>query len=164
MKITNLRDLFVHQLRDMYSAETQSVKTLKKMAQTVSDKKLKDRFETHLEETHGHVEKLEKVFEMLEEKPKGHRCKAMAGIIEEAEDMMNSGAPDKVMNAALIAMEQRIEHYEITGYGTVIEYADELEEKEIRDVLKQILEDEKKSDKALTKRAESGVNENAEEK
>ena len=162
MKLNNLRDLFLDQLRDMYSAETQSLKVLSSMTQKASDTKLKSRFDTHLKETHGHVEKLEKVFNILGEKKEGHRCKAMAGIIAEIEDLMGYEAPPAVMDAGLIAGEQRIEHYEITGYGTVIEFADELEEKEAKKLLKEIQRDEWETDEELTDRAESGINEEAE--
>lgn len=163
MKLENLRDLFLDQLRDMYSAERQSFQILEKMADKASDKKLKERFSKHLEETRGHAEKLEKVFKQLGEKPEGHRCKAMAGIISEIEELMKYEAPPAVMDAGLIAGEQRIEHYEIAGYGTVTEYADELEEEDIKKVLGSILSDEKKTDKKLTKRAESTINPEAED-
>ncbi len=163
MKLNNLRDLFLDQLRDMYSAETQSLKVLSSMTQKASDAKLKSKFETHLKESHGHVEKLEKAFNILDEKAEGHRCKAMAGIVAEIEDLMGYEAPPAVMDAGLIAGEQRIEHYEITGYGTIIEFADELEEMEVKDLLKQILKEEKKTDKELTKRAESNINDEAKE-
>lgn len=163
MKLENLRDLFLDQLRDMYSAETQSFQILEKMADKASDKKLKERFSKHLEETRGHAKKLEQVFERLGEKPEGHRCKAMAGIIAEIEELMKYEAPPAVMDAGLIAGEQRIEHYEIAGYGTVVEFADELEEKEIENILGSILSDEKKTDWELTKRAESKINQKAED-
>ena len=163
MKINNLNDLFKDQLRDMYSAETQSVDALSKMIGSTTDKKLKDRFEKHLKETHGHIEKLEKVFNILEDKPKGHRCKAMAGIIEEIEDTLNCGAPPAVMDAGLIAGERRIEHYEIAGYESAIELADELEQGKIKNLLEEILKDEKKTDKKLSKREAAIIEKEAEE-
>lgn len=146
----------------MYSAETQSFKILDKMAQKASDAKLKERFSKHLEETRGHAQTLEKVFEHLGEKPEGHRCKAMAGIISEIDELLGYEAPPAVMDAGLIAAEQRIEHYEIAGYGTVTEYAEELEEMEIKKLLGGILSEEKRMDENLTKRAESTVNLKAE--
>lgn len=163
MKINNLNDFFLDQLRDMYSAETQSISILEKMTETASNKKLKDRFKTHLKETHGHVEKLEEVFKILDEKAKGHRCKAMAGIIEEIEDTLNCGAPEAVMDAGLIAGERRIEHYEISAYETTIELAKELGEDKITDLLEEILKDEKKTDKKLSKREDAIIEKQAEE-
>lgn len=164
MKINNLNDLFKDQLRDMYSAETQSIDALSKMIDASTDKKLKDRFEKHLKETHGHIEKLEKVFTILDDKPKGHRCKAMAGIIEEIEDTLNCGAPPAVMDAGLIAGERRIEHYEISGYESAIELADELKQDKIKDLLEEILKDEKKTEKKLSKREEVIIKNEAEKK
>lgn len=155
MKINNLNDLFLDQMRDMYSAETQSIDALKKMIDATTDKKLRGRFEKHLQETHGHVEKLENVFKILDEKPKGHRCKAMAGIIEEINDTLSCGAPPAVMDAGLIAGERRIEHYEIAAYESAIELADELKQDKIKNLLKEILADEKKTDKKLSKREEA---------
>lgn len=163
MKINNLKDLFTDQLRDLYSAETQSTDALSRMINATTDKKLKDRFKKHLEETHGHIEKLKKGFSILGVEPEGHRCKAMAGIIEEIEDMLNCGAPPAVMDAGLVANERRIEHYEISGYESAIELADELKEDKIKNLLEEILKDEKKTDKKLSKREEVIIEKEGEE-
>lgn len=163
MKINNFNDLFKDQLRDMYSAETQSINTLKKMTDATTDKKLKNRFEKHLKETEGHIEKLKEVFKIIDTDPQGTRCKAMAGIIEEIEDTLNCGAPAAIMDTALIAGERRIEHYEIAAYESVIELADELKEKKIKNLLEEILADEKKTDKKLSKREEDLIEKEGEE-
>jgi ferritin-like metal-binding protein YciE len=162
MKLESLRDLFIEQLRDLYSAESQLLKALPKMSKKATSSELKASFDLHLEETERQKENLDRVFEILGEKPTGHTCKAMKGIIEEGEELMKEDAVPEVLDAGLIAAAQRVEHYEIAGYGTVREYARELGETEIEGLLTKILNEEKRTDKKLTVSAESGINEKAE--
>ena len=163
MKLNNLRDLFLDQLRDLYSAETQLLKAIPKMSQKATDPKLKESFDQHLKETHGQIEKLDKVFGIFGEKSSGHRCKAMAGIIEETEELMGYQAPPEVMDAGLIAEAQRVEHYEIAGYGTLKALSAQLGESQATSLLESILRQEKMTDRKLTQSAESSVNPKASE-
>ncbi|SDJ89323.1 Ferritin-like metal-binding protein YciE [Catalinimonas alkaloidigena] len=153
MKLESLRDLFVDQLRDLYSAENQLLKALPKMRDKATDPNLKKSFDKHYQETQGQVEKLEKAFDLLGEKASGHKCKAMAGIIAEAEELMDAKAPDEVMDAGLIAEAQRVEHYEIAGYGTVRSFAEQLGEKQVLQLINEILRQEKNTDQKLTQAA-----------
>lgn len=162
MKLNNLKDLLLHEIQDIYSAEQQITKALPKMIKATSSDKLKQAFETHLQETEQQIQRLEKVFELMGEKAKGEKCKAMEGIIKEAESMMSEKADESVMDAALIGSAQRVEHYEIAAYGTVCTWAKQLG---MNDVLKQLattLEEEKKTDALLTQIAEKAVNKEAE--
>ncbi len=126
MKLNTLRDLYVEQLRDMYDAEKQLTKALPKMAKASTSPKLKEAFETHLRETEGHVKRLEQVFTALDMAPRGKKCKAMQGLIEEGSEMMEENGEPEVIDAGLIAAAQRVEHYEMAGYGTVRTYAQTL--------------------------------------
>ncbi len=119
MKLNNLNDLLIHELKDLYNAENQIMKALPKMVKATSSKELKTAFQHHLAETQTQIGRLEQIFEIIGEKATGEKCKAMEGIIREAEDMMEKDAAASVMDAALIASAQRVEHYEIAGYGTV---------------------------------------------
>lgn len=154
-KIQNLRELLVYELKDLHSAETQLVKALPKMAKAASDDDLADAFEEHLEQTRGQIERLERAFEVLGEKPKGKTCEAMKGLIAEGEDILTEDATDDVRDAALIAAAQKIEHYEIAGYGTVRTFANLLGEKEVAELLQASLEEEGDTDKKLTEIAEA---------
>jgi ferritin-like metal-binding protein YciE len=157
MQLNSLDDLFVEQLNDLYSAETQLVEALPKMAKAASTKELKQGFESHLKETKGHVERLEKIFDDIGAKPGGHTCEAMEGLISEGEDVIEQDdAEDAVRDAALIAAAQRVEHYEIAGYGTVRTYAKHLGNDKAAKLLQQTLDEEGETDKKLTKLAESG--------
>jgi ferritin-like metal-binding protein YciE len=161
MKLNNLRDLMIDQLRDLHSAETQLLKALPKMRDKATHPELKQAFDQHLEETRVQAQKLEGLFEAIHEKITGHTCKAMKGIIEEAEEMMDHDAPTAVMDAGLIACAQRVEHYEIAGYGTVREFANELGAEDVAAMLGEILREEKATDKKLTVRAVTSINEQA---
>jgi ferritin-like metal-binding protein YciE len=154
-KIENLRDLLVHELKDLYSAETQLVKALPKMAKAASDEDLVEAFEEHLEQTKGQVERLERVFEILGEKPRGKTCEAMKGLVAEGEEVISEDATDDVKDAALIAAAQKVEHYEIAGYGTVRTFAQLLGEKEVANLLQETLDEEGETDQKLTEIAES---------
>jgi len=161
MELNNLRDLMIDQLRDLYSAETQLIKALPKMRDKATHPQLKQAFEQHLRETEIQAQKLEDLFRSINEKISGHTCKAMKGIIDEAEEMMENSAPAAVMDAGLIACAQRVEHYEIAGYGTVREFADELGAHEVAAMLGEILREEKATDKKLTIRAVTSINDQA---
>ncbi|NJN27344.1 MAG: ferritin-like domain-containing protein [Cyclobacteriaceae bacterium] len=156
-----LDDLFEHQLQDLYSAEEQLIKALPEMAAKASNPKLKKAFESHLEETKEQKRLLEEVCKELDIKPSGEKCKAMEGLIQEAKSMMKEKASPEVMDAALIADAQRIEHYEISGYGTACTFAKQLDHSEAKKKLGKILEQEYSADEKLTKISET-VNAKAE--
>ena len=158
MKLESLRDLLVEQLQDLYDAENRITKALPKMAKAATSPALKAAFEKHLRETEGQVTRLEQVFEALGEKAKTKTCKAMQGLIAEGEETMDENAEPEVLDAALIASAQRVEHYEMAGYGTVRSYAKLLKEDAIVRLLEQTLEEEKATDEALTTLAESSIN------
>ncbi len=153
-KITNLREAYIEQLRDLYSAETQLTKALPKMAKAATTPDLKQGFEEHLEQTKGHVNRLEQIFEKLDEKPTGKKCKAMEGLVKEGAETISEDAEDAVHDAMLIAAAQRVEHYEIAGYGTVVKWAELLGEDEAQKLLEETLQEEKDTDEKLTEAAE----------
>ena len=161
MSAVNLREALVEEIRDLYNAEKQLLKALPKMAKSASSDELRDAFESHLEETEGQVTRLERVFELLEEKPRGKHCAGMAGIIEEGNDVLQEDMEDAVLDACLIASGQRAEHYEMAAYGTSIAWAEALELGDVAQLLRETLEEEKAADKKLTALAESGINEAA---
>jgi ferritin-like metal-binding protein YciE len=154
MKMASLKELFLEELKDLYSAEKQLIKALPKMAKAATAEDLQQGFLDHLEQTKGHAERLERVFELLDEKPRAKKCKAMEGLIEEGKELMAEDAEPEVMDAGLIAAAQRVEHYEIAGYGCVRTYAELLGETDARDLLQQTLNEEADTDKKLTKLAE----------
>jgi len=156
--IQTLDDLFVHQLRDIYYAEKQIVQSLPEMIEKATDSNLKRGFETHLGETKTHVKRLERVFKMHGIEAKGIDCPAIDGIIEEADDVVADVEDKKVLDAALIAATQAVEHYEITRYGTLIAWAKQLGRPDCASVLQQNLEEEKATDAKLTSLAERNVN------
>ena len=156
-----LEDLFEHQLKDLYSAEQQLLKALPKMVASATDSKLKKAFEDHLEETKKQKKRLEEVCEELKIDPKGETCKAMEGLIKEAESFIKEKKDEDVNNAGLIAEAQRVEHYEISGYGTAIRYAKELGHDSIASKLKETLDEEYGADEKLNKMAESRLNRKA---
>jgi ferritin-like metal-binding protein YciE len=158
MHMESLKDLFLDQLKDLYHAENQLVKALPKMSKAASNPQLQQAFDSHLQETQGHVQRLEQVFEELGEPAKGKTCKAMQGLIEEGKEAMDEDAEPEVMDAALIAAAQRIEHYEMAGYGCVRTYAQQLGQKQAANLLQQTLEEEGAADKKLTKLAETLIN------
>lgn len=158
MKLESLRDLLVEQLQDLYDAEHRITKALPKMAKAATSPELKAAFEKHLKETEGQVERLDLVFEHLGEKAKKKACKAMQGLIEEGEETIKEEADPEVKDAALIAAAQRVEHYEMAGYGTVMAYAKLLDEKAVLKLLKETLAEEKATDESLSELAESTIN------
>lgn len=163
MKLDSLRTLWIEEMRDLYSAENQIIKALPKMAKNATNPELKEALESHLEETRGHVERLEEIFEKLGKKPTGKTCKGMQGLIAEGSEVMSEDGADAVIDAAIIAAAQRVEHYEMAGYGTARTFASILEEDEAEDLLQETLDEEGEADKKLTDIAESIVNEEAEE-
>ena len=158
MALNSMQDLFVSQLKDVYSAETQLTKALPKMAKAASHPALAAAFEEHLEETRGQIDRLDEIFEMLDEKPRGKTCKAMQGLIEEGKETMDEDGEDAVIDAALIADAQRVEHYEISAYGTLKTLAALLGHDDAVALLEETLEEEKACDEKLTAIAESEVN------
>ncbi|MFV0625704.1 ferritin-like domain-containing protein [Sphingomonas sp. ac-8] len=160
--IATLDDLFVHTLQDIYYAENQITKALPKMIDKATDAQLRKGFETHLKETEGQIARLERVFEMHGSKAKAVTCPAIDGIIKEANELAGDIADKKVLDAALIAAAQAVEHYEITRYGTLIAWAKELGRADCASVLQETLDEEKATDDKLTKMAESKVNQKAE--
>src|SRR3979409_160200 len=158
MKLNTLEDLLHHELKDLFSAENQLVKALPKMAKAATDPDLKAGFEEHLEQTKNHVERLDQIAEQFGKGLSGHKCKAMEGLIEEGAELINEDAEDSVRDAGLIGAAQRVEHYEIAGYGTARALASRLGHEEIASLLEETLEEEKETDKKLTELAESAVN------
>lgn len=146
----SLRELFIEELKDTYDAEKQIIKALPKMIKDASSSELSSAFEKHLEETRGQVDRLETIFEILEEEAKGKPCKGMAGIIAEGKEMVEEAEDDDVKDAALIAAAQKVEHYEIASYGTLKSYASLLDEEEAANLLEETLNEEKEADEHLS--------------
>ena len=161
MSANTLRDALVEEIKDLYNAEKQLVKALPKVAKTATSEELSDAIEAHLQETEGQVTRLERVFELLDEKPRGKHCAGMAGILEEGNEQMQEDMEDAVMDACLIASAQRVEHYEIAAYGTAMAWAQALELTEVAELLGASLAEEKAADEKLSALAESGINEAA---
>ena len=156
-----LHDAFIDELRDTYDAEKQLTKALPKLAKAATSKELRKAFEAHLEETRGQVERLEQVFESLDEKVRGKHCDGMAGIIEEGKSVMEEDFDDDTMDACLIAAGQRAEHYEMAAYGTLVAWAQALGLDDAVELLQQTLDEEKAADEKLSTLADGGVNERA---
>jgi ferritin-like metal-binding protein YciE len=159
--IKNMNDLFVHTLRDIYYAEKQIVKALPEMVDKASDPQLKQGFQGHLRETENHVKRLEQVFQILGQKAQGVDCPAIDGIIKEANEFAGEVEQKSVLDAALIAAAQAVEHYEMTRYGTLIAWANQLGKRDCVSLLQQTLDEEKATDKKLTAMAEGQVNRKA---
>jgi len=162
MQKDSLRQLYVAELKDLYSAETQLVKALPKMAKASSNSQLRQAFENHLRETSEQFSWLEQIFDMLGEKPTGRKCLGMDGLVKEGSETMQESYRDEVMDAAIIGAAQKVEHYEIAGYGTVRTFAELMGEDEHVSLLEQTLEEEKNADQTLTSLSEE-INSQAEE-
>ena len=162
MSLDSLHDLYVDELKDIHSAERQLLRALPRMAKAADSPELRSAFESHLKETEKQVERLDKIFAELEKKATGKKCKGMEGLIEEGKEMMEEEADPAVMDAALIAAAQRVEHYEMAAYGTAREFAERLGMAEAARLLQKTLEEEEQTDKLLTSIAEGGVNDEAE--
>jgi ferritin-like metal-binding protein YciE len=154
MKVESLRDLYLEQLQDLYNAEQQLIKALPKMAKAATSEELKTAIENHLEETKVQAERIETICQQMGEKASGKKCKAMEGLIKEGAETMGEDMEDSLMDAALIADAQRVEHYEIAGYGCVHAYATRLGEEEAAELLAQTLAEEKAADTKLNEIAE----------
>jgi ferritin-like metal-binding protein YciE len=150
-----LKQLYIDELKDIYNAETQLVKALPKMAKASNSDELRTGFEEHLEQTKGHVQRLEQIFESLGESPKGKKCAAMEGLVKEGGEVMEEDFEGALMDAALIGAAQRVEHYEIAAYGTVCNFAKILGESEHASLLQETLDEEKETDEKLTQLAET---------
>src|SRR5262245_59447978 len=161
MKLDSLRDLYVDELKDLYNAESQLVKALPKMAKAASSEDLRAAFLHHLEETKGHVGRLDAIFKELNMNPKGKKCRAMEGLIDEGSEILDEEAEPAVKDAAIIAAAQRVEHYEMAGYGCVRTYAETLGFERAANLLQQTLDEEGEADKKLTQLAVSAINEEA---
>jgi ferritin-like metal-binding protein YciE len=161
MAAKNMQDLLIEELRDIYHAEKQLTRALPKMARAASNEQLKQAFTQHLEETQGQIERLEQVFEKLDTRTRGKHCHAMEGLIEEAKEIMEMGLAPELQDVALIAAAQKVEHYEIAGYGTLHALAQSAGLDEVAQLLEQTLNEEKKTDELLNKIAISDVNKKA---
>jgi len=158
MKLDSLENLFVHELKDLLSAEKQLVKALPKMAKGASSEALRAAIEEHLEQTKGQVERLEKIFTLVDKTPRAEHCKAMEGLIQEGSDLLEEEGDEAVKDAALIGAAQKVEHYEISGYGTARTLAELLGLDEAAKLLQETLDEEKETDEKLTGLAMSEVN------
>lgn len=158
MKLKTLKDLYIHELKDLYSAERQLIRALPKMEKAASDEKLAAGFREHLEQTKTHATRLEEILSDLDQSTRGPKCKGMQGLLAEGEEIINEEADDEVKDAALIAAAQRVEHYEIAGYGTARTYARLVEDENGAKLLQTTLEEEAETDEKLTKLAESSIN------
>jgi ferritin-like metal-binding protein YciE len=163
MSMDSLHDLYVDELKDLYSAENQLLKALPKMAKKASASELKTAFTEHLEVTRKQVERLEQIFTALEVSPKGKKCKAMEGLIEEGKEVLEEDGNPSVIDAALIACAQRVEHYEMAGYGCVRTFANLLGYEDAETLLQETLDEEGAADEKLTELAETVINVEAEE-
>lgn len=160
-KAGTLHDAFIDELRDAYDAEKQVTKALPKMMKAASSPELRAAFEAHLEETRGQIRRLEEVFASLDEKVRGKHCDGVAGIIEEGKSVMEEDFDDATMDACLIAAAQRVEHYEMAAYGTLVAWARVMGHTEAADLLGETLDEEKAADEKLSGLAESGINQEA---
>ncbi len=158
MKLESLQKLYVMQLKDLYSAENQLLEALPKMEKAASNQDLKQAFAEHLKETQQQVKRLTTIFNSLDFKPGGHKCEAMEGLIGEGEEIIKADAASEVRDAGLIAAAQRVEHYEIAGYGTVRAYAEKLGDQAAADLLQETLDEEASADEKLTRLAERSIN------
>lgn len=158
MSIATLHDLMLHELRDLYSAERQLVRALPKMARSATSAPLQEAISNHLEQTKQHVTRLEQVFELLGENPKGVKCKGMEGLIEEGKSLLDEDIDAEVLDAGIIGAAQRVEHYEIAAYGTACEFARSMQHDVVVALLKATLDEEKETDQLLSGLAESGIN------
>ena len=160
-KEKNLRQLFENELKDIYWAEKALTKAIPKMIKKATSEELIEALEDHLEVTEGHVERCEKVFELLDKTATGKKCEAMAGLTKEAEEIMESAEEGMVRDAGIISAAQKVEHYEIASYGTLCAFAKTLGEDKVADLLEQTLNEEKEANDKLTEIAESSINEEA---
>ena len=157
----SLESLLLHEIKDLYHAEKQLVKALPKVAEKASSAELRNAVQEHLQQTEGHVNRLEQIFQILGEPAKGTKCKGMAGILNEAESILKHDQSPATLDAAIIMAAQKVEHYEIAGYGSAASWADMLGRQDIKNLLGQTLEEEERTDKKLTELAKTGINQRA---
>ena len=150
MSVGTMDELFVDELKDLYSAEKQITRALPKLVKAATSDELREAFQSHLEETNGHVTRLEKAFEILGKSPKGKTCVGMKGVLEEGSEVLEDTDKGEVRDAGLISAAQRVEHYEMAGYGSARDFAKLLGQEEIAELLEETLEEEKAADKKLT--------------
>ena len=158
MELNTLKDLYIHELKDLYSAEKQLTKALPKMAKAASNEELAEGFETHLSETEEHVSRLEQILQSHDQTTRGPKCKGMEGLLEEGKEMMEEDAEDEVRDAGLISAAQRVEHYEMAGYGCARTYAEMIGDEEGAELLQQTLDEESATNQKLTDLAQSVIN------
>ncbi|MBX3064754.1 MAG: ferritin-like domain-containing protein [Anaerolineae bacterium] len=158
MKLETLQDLLVDHIKDLYSAETQIVKALPKMEKAAGASELQAAFRKHLKQTEEHVRRLEEVSNMLNTKPAGKKCVGMEGLLKEGDELLKEDADPEVLDAGLIAAAQKVEHYEISGYGTARTYAEMLGNQDVASLLQKTLDEEAQTDESLTKLAQSRIN------
>ena len=158
MKLDSLQTLYVEELRDLYDAENQLLKALPQMAHSASAPELKQAFEDHFEDTKGHLERLEEIFDKLSTKPAGKTCQGMKGLIAESSEILSQAGDKSVLDAGIIAVGQKVEHYEIASYGTLHAFARMLGEEDAAELLQETLEEERYTDQRLTELAEEIVN------
>jgi len=158
MELDTLKDLYVDEIKDLYSAEKQLIKALPKMAKAANDDQLREAFRTHLKETAQHAARLEQICQELGVSPRGKKCVGMEALIEEGSELIKENPDPEVLDAGLISKAQHVEHYEIAGYGTVRTYARQLGFENQADLLQQTLDEEGKTDHLLTELAEAGIN------
>jgi ferritin-like metal-binding protein YciE len=163
MEMESLTELYVEELKDLWSAEMQITKALPKMIKAATNLKLKRAFNTHLKQTERHVKRLERIFKELDESPRGKKCVGMEGLIKEGAALIKEKPEAEVLDAGLIAAAQHVEHYEIAGYGCVRTWARQLGEDRQADLLQETLDEEEQTDRLLTELAESEINIEAEE-
>ena len=158
MQLETLKDLYIHELKDLYSAEQQLVKALPKMAKAARNKELAAGFQEHLEQTKGHAQRLEQILSSHKQTSRGPKCRGMEGIVAEGAELIEEEADEEIKDAGLISAAQRVEHYEMAGYGTARTYAELLSDKEGANLLQMTLEEERATDQKLTKLAKSAIN------
>lgn len=156
-----LQEVFVNELQDLYHAEHQILKALPKMVKAAKSRDLQQAFQKHLQQTEGQIERLEQVFKLINMSPKGKRCRGMEGIIQEGEEAMKEGFEPSALDAALVASAQRVEHYEVAGYGTLRTFAQMLGNEDAAELLDETLQEEKQTDKLLTILAQNHINKKA---
>ena len=161
MSLDSLDKLFLEELKDVYNAEKQILRALPKMAKAAESPELQQAFTTHQKETEGHVQRLEQIFKELGQTPRGKKCKGMEGLLEEGKEVLEEDGEPAVIDAALIASAQRVEHYEMAAYGCLRTYAQLLGMDQAGELLQQTLDEEEATDKKLTQLGESGINEAA---
>ncbi|MBV9672140.1 MAG: ferritin-like domain-containing protein [Verrucomicrobia bacterium] len=164
MELETLKDLYIHQLKDLYSAEQQLVKALGKMAKASTNEELSSGFQKHLEQTKEHAQRVQQILSNNQQTTRGPKCKGMEGIIAEGAEVMEEESDPEVKDAALIASAQRVEHYEMAGYGTARTYAELLGDKEAAQMLQTTLDEEKQTDEKLNKLAKTSINASAAQK